>query len=354
MTSEIVHIKDFLGTVEKEYKDKTLATMGVSFEDPTRLPSGLFAFDLASGGGIPMGRVSVIYGTEDSMKTTLCLLLIAQAQRLFPKQAAVFVDVEGVFSKNWARTLGVDVEKLVYVNPSNAEMMVDIVEGILYTDDVSIIVVDSLAALITQHELDKSAEDAIVGRTGLVINKFYRRVSRALGVARRDGREIALVCINQIRYKMQAMGNPETMPGGPAFKYASSMTIRLYGKDVMDSAVSTTLPAYKEISVIIQKHKVPILAKKAIMTVALHPIENYGLAVGEAYDWNTLKSYLKSMELFTNVEKKWLLTHPDTGEIETFNKQEELKKKVYSDPEYGQQLKSALIAAMMQSDEVIE
>ncbi len=349
-------MKQLLGEFEKTFKDPTIATMGVKVHDPERLPTGLFAFDLATGGGIPEGRCSIVYGSEDSMKTSLCLKLIAQAQKKYPHKSAVFVDIEGVFSKNWARTLGVDVDKLVYIHPDNAEQMVDIVEGILYADDASLVVVDSLAALLTTHEADKSAEDAIVGRTGLVINKFYRKASMALGKARRQGRKPTLLCINQIRFKIGVMyGNPETMPGGPSFKYASSLTIKLWGKDVMETGVSKTLPAYKEIKMKIEKHKVPILAKAGILQVALLPIPEYGLEIGEAYDWNTLLSYLKSMELFRKAEGKvWQLTDPNTGEITEFKKQDELKQKIYADAEYAQYLKSALIVAMMKTDEVIE
>jgi recombination protein RecA len=351
-------MKELLKDFTKQYKDDTIATMGAKIHDPDRLPSGLFAFDLATGGGIPEGRCTILYGTEDSMKTSLCLKLIAQAQKKYPDKSAVFVDVEGVFSRNWARTLGVDVDKLVYIHPDNAEQMVDIVEGILYTEDASLVVVDSLAALLTTHESEKSAEDAIVGRTGLVINKFYRKMSMALGKARRAGRNPSVLCINQIRFKIGVThGNPETMPGGPSFKYASSMTIRLYGKDIMETAVSKSLPAYKELSMIIQKHKVPILAKKGILQVALMPIPEYHLEVGEAYDWNTLLAYLKSMELLTKVSDKkggWQFVHPSTGEVSIFKKQDELKAQIYADPAFAQEVKSGLIAAMMQTDEVIE
>lgn len=347
-------MKELIKGFGKTYKDTTIATVGVQSSDPSRIPTGLFTFDLATGGGFPTGRVSILYGTEDSMKTSLSLKAIANAQRMYPDKAAVFVDVEGVFSRSWARLLGVDVEKLVYIHPDNAEMMVDMVEGILYADDVSVVVVDSLAALVTQYELDKSAEDAIVGRTGLIINKFYRKTSMALGKARRDGREPTLICINQIRYKIGGMGNPEIMPGGPAFKFASSLTVRLRGANIMDSAVSKTLPVYKEINMIVKKHKVPILANTAQLLVALQPIEQYGLSVGQSYDWNTLKTYLVSLGLLTKVEKQWQLVHPNTGEIETFKKQDVLKKKVFSDSGYATELKSAVIAAMMDSDEVID
>jgi RecA/RadA recombinase len=251
--------------------------------------------------------------------------------------------------------LGVDLEKLVLIRPDNAEQVVDMVEGVLHAEDASIVVIDSLAALVTTHELDKSAEDAIVGRTGIVVNKLYRKVTQALGRARRDGREPTLVVINQIRFKIGVThGNPETLPGGPSFAFGSSMTLRFYGKNIMETAVSTSLPAYKEVSVIVKKHKVPILANKAVMQIALQPIKEYGLKIGEAYDWNTLKAYLKAMELFSNEDKTWKLIMPDTGEVLEFKKQDDLKVKIYGDPDFGQRLRSSLITTMMDSPEVIE
>jgi len=347
-------VKQLTAQFGKDYKDPEIATVGLNIEDPKRLPTGLFAFDLATGGGIPEGRISIFYGTEDSMKTTLCLKLIAQAQRKYPDKTATFVDVEGVLGKKWSQTLGVDIEKLAYIKPDNAEQVVDMVEGLLYADDISVIVIDSLAALVTQYELNKSAEDAIVGKSGLIVNKLYRKVVNALGKCDRAGKAPTLILVNQIRYKIGAMGNPETQPGGPAFQFGSSLTVRCRGADVMDSNVSKTLPAYKEVNIIVKKYKVPILAKKAVVTIATQPIEEYGLSVGQAYDWNTLLSYLKSLELLKKVDKEWELTHPGTGEVELFKKQDHLKKKVFSDVDYGQSLKSAVIEAMMDSDEVIE
>jgi recombination protein RecA len=349
-------MKDLLKGFAKEYKDDTIATQGVKSEDPPRLPTDWFAVDLEIGGGIPEGRATIVYGPEDSMKTSLCLKLVASAQRRYPDKSAVYIDIEGVFSKKWARTFGVDVDKLVYIHPDNAEQMVDMIEGILYADDVSIVCVDSLAALLTEHEAEKSASEAIVGRTGLVINKFYRKASMALGKARRAGRKPTLVCINQIRFKIGVThGNPETMPGGPAFKYFSSLTLRVYGKDVMETAVSKDLPAYKEVNVLVKKHKVPILAKKAILQVALQPIPEYGLEPGEAYDWNTLLAYLKSMDLMVKGEKKgWVFTNPATGEQTEYKVIDELKEEVYNNPDFGSEVKQGLIELMMKSEEVID
>ena len=113
-------MKELLKGFAKEYKDETIATVGVQSEDPERLPTGWFAVDLETGGGIPEGRATIVYGPEDSMKTSLCLKLVAQAQKKYPNKSAVYIDIEGVFSKKWARTFGVDVDKLVYIHPDNS------------------------------------------------------------------------------------------------------------------------------------------------------------------------------------------------------------------------------------------
>lgn len=348
-------ISDVQAAVAKEYKDDKVMTVGVNPEDPGRIPTGIFPFDLAMGGGIPMQRISLLWGKEDSMKSSLAMLACANAQRMFPDKKAVWIDIEGVFTKEWAADLGVNIDELVYVQPKNAEQVVDITESILHAEDASIVVLDSLAALVTQQELDKSAEDAIVGKTGLVVNKLYRKVTQALGEARREGRHPALLVINQIRYKIGVMyGNPETLPGGPSFMFGSSMSLRLYGKDVMENAVSKTMPAYKEVNMQIKKHKVPILATTAVAQIALQPIAEYGLGVGESYDWNTLLSYLKSLELLVKGKKGWDFVNPETGEVITYPTQDRLKEQVFEDRKFGDAVKNALIAKMMKGEEVIE
>lgn len=331
-------------------------TVGVNPKDPGRIPTGIFPYDLAMGGGIPLQRISLLWGKEDSMKSSLAMLLVANAQKLFPDKKAVWVDIEGVFTKGWAETLGVDIDNLVYIQPHNAEQVVDMTEGVLHAEDASIVVLDSLAALVTQAELNKSAEDAIVGKTGLIVNKLYRKVTQALGESRRQGREPALLAINQIRQKIGVMyGSDETLPGGPSFRFGSSMSLRLYGKDVMETAVSKTLPAYKEVNLQIKKHKVPILATTAVAQIALQPIPEYGLSIGESYDWNTLLAYLKSLELFVKDGKKgWQLIYPATGEIMKFKVQDELKQLVYDGSDFGPELKRVLIDTLMKSEEVIE
>lgn len=337
-------VKSLVAEFSKTYKKQ----LGVYFgDDPERLPTGLFPLDLATGGGFPMGRISVVYGHEASMKTTVCLRAIASAQRMFPDRTPVFIDVEGHFSRGWVEHLGVDLDRLVYVIPDSAEQTIDMVESLLYADDVSVVVVDSLAALMTGREYDASAEDTLVAPQALAINKFYRKVGHALAELRGAGKTIpTLLLINQVRFKIGGMGDPEVQPGGPSFRFASSLTVRLYGRDEMDPEVSKKLPAFKKVSVIVKKHKVPIVQRNAEMLVALVPSEKYRVPVGGAVELNTILSYLKAYELFAKRDKGggWALTVPGTGELLEFSTQDGLKNRLLDDAEFSAMVKAGIIS----------
>lgn len=350
-------VKSLLKSFAKEYKAE-VGTMGVRDDDPTRLQTGMFTFDLITGGGIPEGRMTLFYGYESAMKTTLALKCIAAAQHKYPERTPAFIDVEGHLDRTWAKKMGVDVDKLAHIIPQNAEQAVDIAESLLHAEDISIVVFDSLAALQVQSELDKSAEEFSPGRQALVINKFYRKATKALNDARvAGGFAPTLLLINQIRFKIGAgkFEDPETMPGGPAFKFASSLTVRLNGTDQMVKSVHKSLPAYKKISAIIRKHKVPIVAKKGELMVALMPIPEYGLDVGQLYAWNTVLGYLKNHDLFVKGEKGgWVLTHPGTGEQFVFATQDALRDHLRDDKDFATEVYAGLIRVVMDSGSVIE
>jgi protein RecA len=349
----VSNVKSLLTEFEKQYKTP-IGWIGMGDDDPPRLRSGIFAFDLASGGGFPMGRISLIYGPEASMKTTLALKTVAQAQRDYPKKRAVFVDVEAHLTTSWATKMGIDCEKLAYVLPDSAEQMVDVVEGLMYASDVSVIVVDSLAALVTKHELKSEAEKANVGGTGLLINKFYRKMSRVLTLAKREGVTPTLICINQIRSKIGGMyANAETMPGGWAFKFASSMSVRTYGSDVMfspekatEAGVNPAMPVYKEIKFTIKKYKVPIVAPNGVFLLALQSVAKPPLVIGDSYDWNTVLSNLKAHHLLLKNEGGgWDVCLG--GEFINFDKQDALKHRMGEDPAFNAAVKSAIVEAVL-------
>lgn len=348
-------LKELVAKFNKDHKYEVVK-VGITRDDPPRIPTGVFQFDLATGGGIPAGRVTVLYGAESSMKTTMACKVIASAQRMWPERRAVFVDLEGTFSRGWARRMGVDTDAMVYAKPSSAEQAVDLIEGLIYAEDVSVVVLDSVAALVTQHELDSPAEKAMVGTQGILINKLYRKTARALSIAEEEGRQPTLVMINQIRFKVGVTrGDPETMPGGPSFKYAASLVVRLYGKDEYLKDLSTTLPAYKKISAIVKKWKVPITARAFEYALALLPNPKLGLAVGESYDVATIMHYLKSYELLVKAAKSGWVVRDEHGEILIEAKtQDAIETKIRTEPEFNTAIRALILRIVLEQGEHLD
>lgn len=289
-----------------------------------------------------MGRCSIVYGPESSNKTNLALLAIAEGQRMYPDKLAVFVDVEYALDLVWARRLGVDTEKLIVVHPEYAEQAVDMLESFLYANDVFCVVLDSIAALSTQNEIESSAEKMSVGGSSLIVGRLFKKVTVSFNKMRNQGlMPPAFISINQIRHKIGVMfGNPETMPGGNAPKYASSMTVRVYGKNVVDKKINATMPSYKEVSIIIQKWKVPILSVNAVYTMLM--LDVAGKTAGHVEDWNTISSYLKELDYLGKAEKGGWTMFGDH-----FKTLDEAKTALYDDPQLLADAKQTIINELL-------
>ena len=190
------------------------------------ISTGSVAIDLALGvGGLPRGRICEIYGPESSGKTTLCLSLIAEAQR--QGGTAVFIDVEHALEPRYAQIVGVDVENLIVSQPQSGEDALNIAETLIRSGAVDVVVIDSVAALVSKQELDGQMGDATVGSQARLMSQAMRRLTAAINRTR-------CICLftNQIREKIGVMfGNPETQPGGRALKFFASvrMDIRRIG-----------------------------------------------------------------------------------------------------------------------------
>lgn len=323
---------------------KTIGSFGLIIEDAPRLPTGIFALDLAMGGGFPQGRAGVVYGFESAMKTTLAVKLIANAQRLLPKKRAVYFDVEGSLDQEWAETFGVVWDDLLIIRPESAEQCVDMFEAMMMADDVSVLVLDSIAAMVTTTELEKSAEQANVGTSGLLINKLYRKSTHALTEAARAGSLPTPIFINQIRYKVGVMyGSNETVPGGPSINnYLSSMTLRVRGED-MYLKKGDGLPAYKKIHVTIRKWKVPILSKNCEYSIALRDLPEVPLKFGDSPSWNTVLLYLKKLGLLLQVKDGWELQALVAGVKMVYPTQDAIEKRYLSDQVFAERTRKAVI-----------
>ena len=184
------------------------------------IPTGNILIDRALGvGGFPRGRVVEIFGPESSGKTTLTLTVIAQAQKR--GGLAAFVDVEHAIDPQYAKTLGVNLKDLLVSQPSSGEEALRICETLVRSNALDVIVIDSVAALVTKAELEGEIGDTTVGAQARLMSAALRKLTALISKAR-------TICIftNQIREKIGVMfGNPETTPGGKALKFYSSVRV---------------------------------------------------------------------------------------------------------------------------------
>lgn len=327
--------------------------LGDKYVNQPRLPFGIFPLDLAMGGGIPLGKMGIIFGPESSNKTNKALKLIVMAQLLFSDKKAVFIDAEQAFDPVWATKMGVDLDRLIVMHPDFAEQAIDMVEAFLYAPDVSIVVLDSIAALVTANEVASSAEKAAVGGASAVIGKMIRKAILAMGQARKtnpDGVAPAFVCINQIRHKIGVMfGDPETMPGGNAPKFAAAWILRSYGKNIVENKINPAMPAFKECSLIIRKWKFPILQVNAKYRMQMLQFD--GNTYGHVEDWNTMSTFLKELDYLSKVPGSaggWLLCG------EHYPTLVDIKTRLATDATFTANLKEAIITEMVEKGTVAE
>lgn len=292
---------DLVLSLRKAYGDGTIKVASQK-QIISRIPTGIFPLDIAIGGGIPMGKFSVVYGQESSNKTNITLKTIARSQVLYPKLAHVFVDVEHSFDADWARLLGVDVDELILVQPTHGEQAVEIVDKLLATDDLHLLVLDSLAMLNPLSQLNNDVATANVGGNTQLIQKMVSRIIHRQAEAAMEGLYPTVFAINQIRYKIGVMfGNPEKQPGGKAMEHASGLTLRTYAKSLSDKEVHDSLPSHKETTVTVAKHKVPITSVSAKFKMEM--IGSAKTVPGRIDDWNSLSAWLKDLGWAKKKEK---------------------------------------------------
>ena len=210
-----------LSMVNKQFGEGSLVRLGDATKmNVETISTGSVAIDLALGvGGLPRGRIVEIYGPESSGKTTLCLSLIAEAQRKGGN--AVFIDVEHALDPHYAKVVGVDLENLMVAQPECGEDALNIAETLIRSGAIDVVVIDSVAALVSRQELDGQMGDTTVGLQARMMSQAMRRLTAAIS-------KTSCICVftNQIREKIGVMfGNPETTPGGRALKFFASVRI---------------------------------------------------------------------------------------------------------------------------------
>ena len=217
-----VALANALAQIERQFGKGSIMRLGdfqerLSFEV---IPTGSIALDLALGiGGFPRGRIVEIYGPESSGKTTLSLHAIAEAQKL--GGTAAFIDVEHALDPNYAAALGIDLDNLLVSQPDTGEQALEIAEMLTRSNAVDVIVVDSVAALVTKAELEGDMGDTHVGLQARLMSQALRKLTSAISRSK-----AVMIFINQLREKIGVMfGSPETTSGGRALKFYASIRL---------------------------------------------------------------------------------------------------------------------------------
>lgn len=216
-------LADAISQIEKQFGKGSVMRLGDRVAlDVDVIPTGSLTLDAALGiGGYPKGRIIEIYGPESSGKTTLTLHAIAEVQKQGGR--AAFIDAEHAIDPVYAKNLGVDVDELILSQPDSGEQGLAIAETLVKSNAIDLIVVDSVAALVPQVELDGEITDSSVGLQARLMSKALRRLS---GIMNKTS--CTIIFINQLREKIGVMyGNPETTTGGRALKFYSSVRIEI-------------------------------------------------------------------------------------------------------------------------------
>lgn len=233
-------VDDAISQVERAYgKGAIMRLTGDEVVPVEVIPTGALALDLALGvGGVPCGRIIEVFGHEGTGKTTLALHIVAEAQKM--GGIAAFIDVEHALDTTYARNIGVNLENLLISQPDAGEQALEIVETLIRSGAIDVVVIDSVAALTPQAEVEGEMGDAHVGLLPRLMSKALRKLS---GVTNKS--KTCVIFTNQIRQKIGIMfGNPDTTPGGLALKFHASVRLEIRratqikeGQDVLGNRV---------------------------------------------------------------------------------------------------------------------
>lgn len=313
-----------LSDYAKELKDKYAEDISIGGDrELNAIPTGIFSLDMALGGGIPRGRMTLAYGPESSSKTTTCLKVMAEAQKFdwdtgvygnpTNPTPVVFIDLEAAFNEPWAITNGVNVDPdlCLVIRPGSAEQAGDIVNDLIRSQNVGVIVIDSLEAMEPKSTEDKSFEESEqMGMRAKLIARCYRKWTSSM-VRRKDELKEkpwqfpALIAINQLREKIGVLyGNPTTIPGGRAQHFYSSVKISFNSAKVADDDQKSY--GTGEFKGIVEKNKLAPSKKRFAFEMSITP----SIAAPAGYVNNSLSvvKYLKGAGAFVKGEKGgWII-----------------------------------------------
>jgi len=197
----------------------------------SRIPTGSFALDVETGGGLPENRINTIVGPYESAKTTLSLKTVKEAQKKYPDKDVVWVDAEGALDLQWVKKQGLETERMIIIRPLYTEQAFDIILNMVRVPSISLVVLDSLTALTPSREAEESMEDWQMGLSAYLNSKFLRKLSSALWTGKTlkdDNNKCTVLLLNQLRTQVGGYGGgKDILPGGRALDFYAMLRIDL-------------------------------------------------------------------------------------------------------------------------------
>jgi recombination protein RecA len=326
-----VSLAQIAATQNKNCGAGTMITGSEQKRDPQRLPTGVFAVDYATGGGLPLWGATCFWGPESGGKSNLGISTMAMADllcwRCFNlhdactcsqgtlKMKSYWADVEGTFNQEWAACIGANPDSYVLGLADYGEQHINIAESVLRADDCGLVVIDSLAALIPSDEMDAAMEDNFIGLQARMITRMVRKLKQRLIRERKREHPCTVLFINQMRTKIGVMfGDPETQPGGHGLKHEFSLLLRCVKKSMSkkeggpdskyaDSSRSKALG--ERFSFSVRKAKIQTLAGVGEYVRLIEDIPSIGLAKGQVDDFATLLLYAKNYGIVEKDGTAW-------------------------------------------------
>jgi len=306
------NLEDTVESIKEKFGEGAIMKLGeVRAVDVEAIPTSSLSLDLALGvGGIPKGRIIEIFGPESSGKTTLALHIVAEAQRR--GGVAAFIDAEHALDPEYAKRIGVNVDELLISQPDTGEQALDIVEALVRSRKVSVIVVDSVAALTPRAEIEGEMGDQQIGLQARLMSQALRKLTAITAKA-----GTSFIFLNQIRMKTSTfgLGNPETTPGGKALKFYASVRIELKpiakikrGDEVIGNRIRAKVVKNK-VAPPFKTAEFDIMWNEGISK--LGDILNTGLKYGVVEKkGNTLEFQSTKLGVGTEAAKKFLVENP--------------------------------------------
>jgi len=275
-------MQEFLKTVNEEFGDYTAIILDEGkVLDVDVIPTGVEVIDKATGiGGIPRGRITEVFGNEACGKTTLCLHAIAQAQK--QGSNALFVDAEHALSPERMKTIGVDTSKLIISQPDSGERALDLVDMAARSGKFAIIVVDSVAALTPQVELDKDMGDSVMGVHAKLMSQAMRKLTAPISKS-----NTALVFTNQTRSNIGGYGAAEVTTGGNALKFYTSLRLKMQFTGKIENPKGERISGKYKMTVV--KNKMACPFKVAEFEINGNGIDDSGFIVQQLIDAEVLE-----------------------------------------------------------------